>query len=184
MPTCCVGPVGSSSTVALLPILAERSLLACSASATATSLTAGDTPATFVRTALRDDYLAGIVADQVMFPADGSPGPASVMVVGRDDVYGNELIGALSAELIARGAAVDTITYPARRVTFPDESAQVAAAAPDRVILVVVHRGAEPDRPARRRRVPGRVRSSASTACSSPGSPSRRSPTTRRGPTA
>ena len=78
----------------LLPILAERSLLACSASATATSLTAGNTPATFFRTALRDDYLAGIVADQVMFPADGSAGPATVMIVGRDDVYGNELTGA------------------------------------------------------------------------------------------
>ena len=60
---------------ALLPILEERALLACSASATATSLTAATTPATFVRTALRDDYLAGIVADQVMFPADGAPGP-------------------------------------------------------------------------------------------------------------
>ena len=39
-----LGPVGSSTTASLLPILAERSLLACSASATATSLTAGNTP--------------------------------------------------------------------------------------------------------------------------------------------
>ena len=58
------------------------------------------------------------------------------MVVGRDDVYGNELIGALSAELIARGAGVDTITYPARRVSFSEESAEIVAAAADRVILV------------------------------------------------
>ena len=78
------------------------------------------------------------------------------MIVGRDDVYGNELTGALSAELVARGAAVDTITYPARRVTFPDESAQVAAAAPDRVILASYTEGAEPHRPARGCRVPGR----------------------------
>ena len=131
-----VGPVGSSSTVALLPILEERALLACSASATATSLTAATTPATFVRTALRDDHLAGVVADHVMFPFDGSAAPANVMVVGRDDVYGNELIGALSAELIARGAGVDTITYPARRVSFSEESAEIVAAAADRVILV------------------------------------------------
>ena len=100
-----------------------------------------------MRTALRDDYLAGIVADELMAPADGSPAPATVMIVGRDDVYGNELTGALSAELTARGAGVDTITYPARRVTFPDEAAAVAAAAPDRVVLVGVHRGAEPRSP-------------------------------------
>ena len=60
-----VGPVGSASAVALTPILAERSLLACSASATATSLTGdvdaeNDAPLTFVRTALRDDHFARI----------------------------------------------------------------------------------------------------------------------------
>jgi uncharacterized surface protein with fasciclin (FAS1) repeats len=57
------------------------------------------------------------------------------MIVGRDDVYGNELIGALSAELTARGAAVDTLLYPPRRVAFPEESAAVVAAAPDLVVL-------------------------------------------------
>ena len=131
-----VGPVGSATAAELIPTLAERSLLTCSASATATSLTAGGSIDRFARTALRDDHLASIVADDMMAPADGSPAPATVMIVGRDDVYGNELIGALSAELTARGAAVDTIAYPARRVTFVDEAAAVAAAAPDAVVLV------------------------------------------------
>ena len=59
-PDVIVGPVGSASAAALLPLLAERSLLACSASATAASLTADvgtedDKAPTFVRTALRDD---------------------------------------------------------------------------------------------------------------------------------
>ncbi|MET0579257.1 MAG: peptidoglycan-binding protein, partial [Ilumatobacteraceae bacterium] len=131
-----VGPVGSATAAALIPTLAERQLLTCSASATATSLTVDGNIDWFARTALRDDHLASIVAEDMMAPADGSPAPATVMIVGRDDVYGNELIGALSAELTARGAAVDTIAYPARRVTFVDEAAAVAAAAPDAVVLV------------------------------------------------
>ena len=61
--------------------------------------------------------------------------PKTVMVVGRDDTYGNELVAALSAELTARGADVSTLAYPPRRVDFPDEAAAVVAADPDVVIL-------------------------------------------------
>jgi branched-chain amino acid transport system substrate-binding protein len=139
-----LGPVGSDSAAALLPILAERKLLACSASATATSLTSGaDTsaPPAFVRTALRDDHTASIVADQIMAAQGDTPAPKSVMVVGRDDTYGSELSAGLSAELAARGAAVTTLGYPSRRVQFPDESAAVAAAKPDRVVLLAFEEG-------------------------------------------
>jgi branched-chain amino acid transport system substrate-binding protein len=130
-----LGPAGSATTAELLPILGEQSLLACSASATATSLTDGGAVASFARTALRDDYLATIVADVLVPPDDEGPPPATVMIVARDDVYGNELTAALSAELSARGVEVTTLTYPPRRVTFPDESAAISAAAPDRVVL-------------------------------------------------
>ncbi len=137
-----VGPVGSDTAAALLPILAERGLLTCSASATATSLTAAPTaPATFVRTALRDDHFAAFVADQVMAATDDTPAPATVMVIGRDDLYGSELSAGLAADLTARGAAVTTIDYPSRRVQFPDESAAVAATQPDRVILAAYEEG-------------------------------------------
>jgi branched-chain amino acid transport system substrate-binding protein len=129
-----VGPAGSATAAELLPLLEERSLLACSASATATSLTKGGA-ASFVRTALRDDHFAAIVAD-VLVPADDEePPPATTMIVARDDVYGNELTAALSAELTARGVDVSTLTYPPRRVSFPDESAAISAAAPARVVL-------------------------------------------------
>ncbi len=130
-----VGPAGSATAAELLPLLDDRTLLACSASATATSLTEGGATASFVRTALRDDYLAAIVAD-VLVPVDEEePPPATTMIVARDDVYGNELTAALSAELTARGVEVTTLTYPPRRVTFPDESAAISSAAPDRVVL-------------------------------------------------
>ena len=136
-PDVIVGPVGSAAAASLTPILAERSLLACSASATATSLTATAEAAipSFARTALRDDHFARNVADELMEADDAASPPATVMLVGRDDVYGNELTAALSAELTARGAAVSTLAYPARRVQFPEEAAAVAAAEPDVVVL-------------------------------------------------
>ncbi len=144
-PDVIVGPVGSASAASLTPILGERSLLACSASATAASLTAdaeggdddeGDAAPAFVRTALRDDHFARLVADELMTTdSEETPAPQTVMVIGRDDVYGNELTAALSAELSARGADVSTLTYPPRRVDFPDEAAAVAAGNPDVVVL-------------------------------------------------
>ncbi len=47
------------------------------------------------------------------------------MILGRDDTYGTELVGDLSAQLTARGATVDTILYPARRVEFGEEAETV-----------------------------------------------------------
>jgi ABC-type branched-subunit amino acid transport system substrate-binding protein/peptidoglycan hydrolase-like protein with peptidoglycan-binding domain len=140
-PDVLVGPVGSASAATVTPLLADRGLLACSASATATSLTAevdtdDDAPLTFVRTALRDDEFARLVADELM-TADGKrdPAPETVMIVGRDDVYGNQLTAGLSAELTARNADVSTLTYPPRRVDFLDEASAVVAADPDVVVL-------------------------------------------------
>jgi peptidoglycan hydrolase-like protein with peptidoglycan-binding domain len=63
------------------------------------------------------------------------------MVVGRDDVYGSELTAGIAAELTARGATTSTLSYPSRRVQFPEESAEVASAAPDRVVLVSYEEG-------------------------------------------
>ena len=140
--TAFIGPVGSADAFSVEPVLAERSLLTCSASATATALTVAPAPgpdgeppnpAVFVRTALRDDYYAAVVDDELM---SGEDPPATVAIVGRDDRYANELIASLSADLTARGATVTTIAYPPRRVTFATESAQVQELAPDLVILV------------------------------------------------
>ena len=140
--TAFIGPVGSADAFSVEPVLAERSLLTCSASATARALTVSPAPgpdgeppnpAVFVRTALRDDYYAAVVDDELM---SGEDPPATVAIVGRDDQYANELIASLSADLTARGATVTTIAYPPRRVTFAAESAEVQELAPDLVILV------------------------------------------------
>ena len=79
-PTSSSGPSAPASAGLLVPLLAERQLLACSASATATSLHRRQ-PRQHVRPhgAARRLLRAGR-RRQVMAPADGSPPPATVMV--------------------------------------------------------------------------------------------------------
>ena len=63
------------------------------------------------------------------------------MVLGRDDVYGVEFAGDLAAQLTARGATVDTLLYPSRRVEFTEEVEAVVDADPDVLVLVSLRRG-------------------------------------------
>ncbi|MET0146932.1 MAG: peptidoglycan-binding protein [Ilumatobacteraceae bacterium] len=131
-----LGPVGSASAIAAVPLLAERNLLGCSASATATAVTAGNDVATFFRTALRDDFASPAIADRVMAPADDDAAPpATITVLGPDDTYGTDLVGDVAAQLTARGATVDTILYPSWREEFEEEVDAITAASPDLVVL-------------------------------------------------
>ncbi len=137
-----LGPIGSGSASLLVPLLAERTLLGCSASATAVTVTAGNAASTFFRTALSDDAASPVIANRIMTPADeDSLPPATITVLGRDDVYGSELVGELAAHLTARGATVDTILYPSYREQFEEEVDTVLAAPPDRVVLVSYDEG-------------------------------------------
>ena len=137
-----VGPIGSGSASLVVPLLAERQLLGCSASATAATVTSGNLASTFFRTALGDDAAAPVIANRVMAPAnEEAPPPATVTVLGRDDIYGAELVGELAAHLTARGATVETILYPSYREQFEEEVGTVVAAPPDRVVLVSYDEG-------------------------------------------
>ena len=137
-----LGPIGSGSASLLVPLLAERTLLGCSASATAVTVTAGNAASTFFRTALSDDAASPVIANRIMTPADEDAlPPATITVLGRDDVYGSELVGELAAHLTARGATVDTILYPSYREQFEEEVDTVLAAPPDRVVLVSYDEG-------------------------------------------
>ncbi len=137
-----VGPIGSGSASLVVPLLAERHLLGCSASATAATVTSDNLASTFFRTALSDDAAAPVIANRVMAPADDeTPPPATVTVLGRDDIYGAELVGELAAHLTARGATVETILYPSYREQFEEEVGTVVAAPPDRVVLVSYDEG-------------------------------------------
>ncbi len=131
-----VGPVGSGTASLLVPMLAERHLLGCAASTTAVSVTNDSTATTFFRTALRDDATSSVLAQRILTPPDDeAPPPATVTVLGRDGIYGGELVGELAAQLTARGANVDTMLYPSYRENFEEEVAAIVAAPPDRVVL-------------------------------------------------
>jgi uncharacterized surface protein with fasciclin (FAS1) repeats/ABC-type branched-subunit amino acid transport system substrate-binding protein len=131
-----LGPVGSDSAAELVPLLAERQMLGCSASATAASVTADNSVRTFFRTALRDDAATPVIADRIMTPKDEeTPPPATVTVLGRDDTYGGELVGELAGQLTARGATVTTILYPPYRLQFDEEVDAILAAPPDRLVV-------------------------------------------------
>ncbi len=130
-----VGTVGSDSAPELQRVMAGLGGLTCSASATRPSLTEPEGTPSFFRTAIRDDAQAAFVADQVMTPTEGEP-PQRVVVVGRDDSYGTELAGALTAQLAARGAETIVVSYPSRRVQLSAEGAQVAAAGADAVVAI------------------------------------------------
>ena len=141
-----LGPVGSATAVEVAAIAREQQLLACLASATAASVTYEGTAASFFRTAMRDHDTAVVVADEIM-DVDGDEEdvepPRNIVILGRDDVYGVELTGDLSAQLTARGATVDTIQYPSRRVEFAEEVEAVMAADPDVLVLVSFAEGVD-----------------------------------------
>jgi branched-chain amino acid transport system substrate-binding protein len=133
--TAFVGTVGSDSAPELQRVMAQLGSITCSASATRPSLTEPEGAPSFFRTAIRDDAQAAFIADQVMTPAEGEP-PGRVVVVGRDDTYGTEFAGALTAEFAARGAETVVVSYPSRRVQLAAEGAEVAAAGGDVVVAI------------------------------------------------
>jgi branched-chain amino acid transport system substrate-binding protein len=133
--TASVGTVGSDSAPEMQRVMAQLGSITCSASATRPSLTEPEGAPSFFRTAIRDDAQAAFIADEIMTPAEGEP-PGRVVVVGRDDTYGTEFAGALTAELAARGAETVVVSYPSRRVQLEAEGAEVAAAAGDVVVAI------------------------------------------------
>ena len=133
--TAFVGTVGSDSAPEMQRVMAQLGSITCSASATRPSLTEPEGAPSFFRTAIKDNAQAAFIADRIMAPAEGEP-PQRVVVVGRDDTYGAELAGALTAELAARGAETVVVSYPSRRVQLSAEGAEVAAANGDVVVAI------------------------------------------------
>ncbi|HEY5876770.1 MAG TPA: peptidoglycan-binding protein, partial [Ilumatobacteraceae bacterium] len=137
-----IGPVSSTSATDLRGLAAERGIIACSASATAPIVTEGQEGTAFFRTALRDDYLASFLAERVAGAEAAAAGPLpSIAIVARDDTYGTSFAGGLAAQLAARGVTPTVITYPARRVLFTEEGAEVAATGADLTLLVSLEEG-------------------------------------------
>ncbi len=135
-----LGPVSSDSAAVAIPAVADRGLVACSASATAPELTANATGVpSFFRMALTDDLLVAHTADELAAYRDGlDPPPAAplrVTVLAREDDYGTAVGNGLSSELGARGFDTTVIHYHPRTVIFTDTAAEVSASTPDLVVV-------------------------------------------------
>ena len=128
-----VGPVGSSSALAMLPALDSANLVGCSASATSPALAGVDPNHRFFRTALSDDHLVAVVADAV---AKRLTAGATVTVVARNDQYGAGVGGGLANSLTAQGMKASLVSYDASNVLFATTAAAVAATAPQQVVMV------------------------------------------------
>jgi branched-chain amino acid transport system substrate-binding protein len=139
-----LGPAGSTSALALIPLLEPDKQVACSASATSPLLTETDTDGWFFRTALSDSFTVGLAADRVAAARDAAGGDEDfrVGILARSDDYGIGVGNGLGNALIARGIEVDIINYDPHRVIFTSEAQQLAEADDD--LIVVVSYGESP----------------------------------------
>ncbi len=137
------GPGGSSAAQQVLPELARLETVSCSASATLPDLTVGQDPMSLFRTALPDNVLTAYLSDKVVERRDAdAPGAAwKVAIVARSDDYGLSVGNGLAATLEAAGLVPSVVGYNPQRVTFDSLAPQVAALAPDLMVLVSYEEG-------------------------------------------
>ena len=135
-----LGPVDSTGASLSLQTLATGGSVACSASATADSLTTADTENVFYRTAMPDTFTLSAVVDNITQRAAAAAlpegTPFKVSILARADDYGVSVGNGLAATLTAQGMAVDVVSYNPRRVDFSADAATIAAFQPNAVVLV------------------------------------------------
>ncbi len=102
--TAVVGPCCSGVSLKVLPKIVEHGIVTISMSATSDALTNIDDHGLFFRTAPPDKLQAKALADIVM--RDGSD---KVMIIARDDAYGNGLKQAVQADLAAAGVRAGNV---------------------------------------------------------------------------
>lgn len=133
-----LGPTGSTEAVQVLPELAAKKTIACSASATSSSLSSLDPDGVFFRTAMNDAYTVTYVADTLTELAAEQPAddPFTVAILARTDDYGIGVSTGLASVLLSRDITSTIVGYNPRRVIFTEEANKVAALQPDVVLLV------------------------------------------------
>jgi branched-chain amino acid transport system substrate-binding protein len=138
-----IGPAGSDAAQAVRDEVASLGSIACSASATLPRITLEQEAMSLFRTALPDDITTTYLTSAITARRDAeAPGAAwNVAIVGRTDEYGLSISNGLASTLQASGLVPTVIGYNARRVNFAGTAQQVAAAAPDLIVLVTYEEG-------------------------------------------
>jgi branched-chain amino acid transport system substrate-binding protein len=138
-----IGPAGSDAAEAVRNEVASLGSIACSASATLPRITLEQDTMSLFRTSLPDDITTTYLTSAITARRDAeAPGAAwNVVIVGRTDEYGLSISNGLASTLQASGLVPTVIGYNARRVNFAGTAQQVAAAAPDLIVLVTYEEG-------------------------------------------
>ncbi len=135
-----LGPIGSSSALAVVPQLESRQMILCSGSASVPQLATLDTVSAFYRTVLSDQWTVTLAADKLTALRDQAPPPEGtqfkVGILARSDDYGTSVGNGLASELVARDFAANVVGYNPRKVVFTEEAATIAAQQNDLVVVV------------------------------------------------
>jgi ABC-type branched-subunit amino acid transport system substrate-binding protein len=134
-----IGASASGVSKAVIPLVTGAGVVMISPSATSDELTTLPDRNLFFRTAPPDQLQAKALADIVL-----RDGGAKVLIVNRDDSWGNGLRNELSENLQAAGLAANDVqvyTYPGvesakEELDLPELSAQIKAFAPDGIVLL------------------------------------------------
>jgi ABC-type branched-subunit amino acid transport system substrate-binding protein len=134
-----VGAAASGVSLAVIDKITTAGIPMCSPSNTGVQFSTYDDSDLYFRTAppdnLQSQVLAGLVVDD---------GFTNVVVLGRSDEYGEGFANFVAEELEAAGATVaDTIIFdPSPSAVYTDVAGQIAAAAPDAVVMISFDEGA------------------------------------------
>lgn len=127
-----MGTGSSSVTLSLLDKVKSAQVSMCSGANTAPELSDYDDDGFFFRTSY-SNALQGPVLAQLALRA----GNTSVALIGRGDAFGQGLVDAAEESLMSQGAdVVKKIIYDPAQTTFDAEIAELAALAPQAIIVV------------------------------------------------
>jgi branched-chain amino acid transport system substrate-binding protein len=134
-----VGAAASSVSLAVIDKITTAGIPMCSPSNTGVQFSAYPDNDLYFRTAPPDNLQSQVLADLVL--GDGN---TTAVVLGRSDEYGEGFAGFVAEELEAAGVTVaDTIIFdPSPTAVYSDVAGDIAAAAPDAVVMISFDEGA------------------------------------------
>jgi len=134
-----VGPAGSGVALSVIDKITTAGIPMCSPSNTGVQFSTYPDNDLYFRTSPPDNLQAQVMAELVV-----DDGITSAVVLGRSDEYGEGFANFAAQNLEAVGVTVsDTIIYDHESGEFGDVATQIAAAAPEAVVMISFEEGAQ-----------------------------------------
>jgi branched-chain amino acid transport system substrate-binding protein len=134
-----VGAAASGVSLAVIDKITTAGIPMCSPSNTGVQFSTYPDRDLYFRTAPPDNLQAQVLADLVV-----DDGHETLVVLGRSDEYGEGFANFVAEELESAGVTVDdVIIFDAEAGTYSDVATQIAAAAPDAVVMISFAEGGQ-----------------------------------------